>query len=87
MIFALPADPSMRTAVALIHGLQKLLTRNHRLDTAYFLGGPTDAGGTGSDRTTERAATKLVKADGQVLCPIPLAAFPGATRDPWSWYR
>ncbi len=37
--------PSMRTAVALIRGLEKLLTCNRRLDTAYFLGGPTDAGG------------------------------------------
>jgi len=37
--------PSMRTAVALIHGLENLLTCNRRLDTAYFLGGPTDAGG------------------------------------------
>jgi hypothetical protein len=37
--------PSMRTAVALIHGLEKLLTRDRRLDTAYFLGGPTGAGG------------------------------------------
>ncbi len=35
---------SKRTAVALIHGLEKLLTDNRRLDTAYFLGGPTDAG-------------------------------------------
>ena len=37
--------PSMRTAVALVHGLEKLLTCNRRLDIAYFLGGPTDAGG------------------------------------------
>ena len=37
--------PSMPTAVALIHGLEKLLTCDRRLDTAYFLGGPTDAGG------------------------------------------
>ncbi len=29
--------PSMRTAVALVHGLEKLLTRNRRLDTAFFV--------------------------------------------------
>ena len=29
--------PSMRTAIALIHGLEKLLTRNRRLDTSYFI--------------------------------------------------
>ena len=30
--------PSMRIAVALIYGLEKLLTRNRRLDTAFFVG-------------------------------------------------
>jgi transcriptional regulator with XRE-family HTH domain len=29
--------PSKRTAVALIYGLEKLLTHGRRLDTAYFL--------------------------------------------------
>lgn len=29
--------PSERTAVALIHGLEKLLRQGRRLDTAYFL--------------------------------------------------
>ena len=30
-------QPSMRTAVALVHGLEKLLTQNRRLDTGYFV--------------------------------------------------
>ena len=30
--------PSIRTAVALVHGLEKLLTGNRRLDTAFFVG-------------------------------------------------
>ena len=34
--------PSMRTAVALIYGLEKLLTRNRRLDTAFFVGSNAD---------------------------------------------
>ena len=29
--------PSMRTAVALVHGVEKLLTGNRRLDTAFFV--------------------------------------------------
>ena len=29
--------PSVRTAVALIYGLEKLLSQGRRLDTAYFL--------------------------------------------------
>lgn len=35
--------PSMRTAVALVHGLEKLLTGNHRLDTAYFVQSRSDS--------------------------------------------
>lgn len=34
--------PSIRTAVALVHGLEKLLTRNLRLDTGYFVRCPFD---------------------------------------------
>lgn len=30
--------PSMRLAVALVHGVEKLLTRDRRLDTAFFVG-------------------------------------------------
>ncbi len=33
---------SMRTAVALVHGLEKLLTCDRRLDTAFFIGGDED---------------------------------------------
>ena len=29
--------PSRRTAVSLVHGVEKLLTRNRRLDTSYFI--------------------------------------------------
>ena len=29
--------PSTPTAVALVHGVEKLLTRNRRLDTSYFI--------------------------------------------------
>ncbi len=36
--------PSTRTAVALVHGLEKLLTRNRRLDTAFFVGGTGNTG-------------------------------------------
>ncbi len=34
--------PSTRTAVALIYGLEKLLTRNRRLDTAFFVDSNAD---------------------------------------------
>ena len=30
--------PSTRTAVALVHGVERLLTRDRRLDTAFFVG-------------------------------------------------
>ena len=30
-------QPSIRTAVALVYGLEILLTRNRRLDTSYFI--------------------------------------------------
>ncbi len=33
-------QPSTRMAVALVHGLEKLLTRNRRLDTVYFIKSP-----------------------------------------------
>ena len=36
-------QPSMRTAVALVHGLEKLLTQDRRLDTAFFIGSGGDA--------------------------------------------
>ncbi len=29
--------PSRRTAVSLVHGVEKLLTRNRRLDTSHFI--------------------------------------------------
>lgn len=34
--------PSTRTAVALVHGVEKLLTRNRRLDTAFFVASNPD---------------------------------------------
>ena len=37
LLLAEKKRPSMRTAIALIHGLEKLLTRNRRLDTSYFI--------------------------------------------------
>lgn len=38
--------PSERTAVALIHGLEKLLTQGRRLDTSYFVNaGVSSTGG------------------------------------------
>ena len=32
---------SVQAAVSLVHGLEKLLTRNRRLDTGYFIKSPT----------------------------------------------
>jgi transcriptional regulator with XRE-family HTH domain len=37
--------PSERTAVALIHGLEKLLTQGRRLDTSYFVNTGVSFGG------------------------------------------
>lgn len=34
--------PSTRTAVALVQGVEKLLTSDRRLDTAFFVGGDED---------------------------------------------
>ncbi len=36
--------PSMRTAVALVYGLENLLTRDRRLDTAFFVESAMDTG-------------------------------------------
>ena len=35
--------PSTRTAVALVRGVEKLLTSNRRLDTSFFVGDDEDA--------------------------------------------
>lgn len=37
--------PSERTAVAMIHGLEKLLTQGRRLDTTYFVNTGVPSGG------------------------------------------
>ena len=37
LLLAGKKQASMRTAVSLIHGLEKLLTRQRHLDTAYFV--------------------------------------------------
>lgn len=38
LLLAGKKKPSMRTAVALVHGVEKLLTSDRRLDTAFFVG-------------------------------------------------
>ncbi len=37
--------PSARLAVALIHGMEKLLTQGRRLDTSYFVNTTVPSGG------------------------------------------